>query len=414
MDKKRVVIVGGGFGGLTCAKKLKGNEPEVIVIDKTNHHVFQPLLYQVAAAALSPGDIAIPIRGILSNKNNVEVVLAEVLSVNKEESYIQLSDRKIYFNYLILAPGSSHSYFGKSEWEKFAPGLKTLNDALTIRENILRSFEEAEISEDKIVKNECLTFVIIGGGPTGVEMAGAIAEIAKKTMLKNFRHIKPEEAKIILVEAGPRILPAYSEKLSSIAKNDLEEMGVKVLDHTKITNVISGAVELGNEIIRSKNIIWAAGNVISPLLKTLNIELDRAGRVFVEPDLSVKKYPNIFVIGDAAYLLDKHGGLLPGIAPVAIQQGSYVAKLINNELKGIGRKPFSYFDKGTMATIGKAKAVARIGKLEFSELIAWLLWSFVHIFFLITFRNRFRVMGEWIMYYFTGRRGVRLITKHPV
>jgi NADH:ubiquinone reductase (H+-translocating) len=413
MTKKRVIIVGGGFGGITAAKQLKNSNLELIVIDKTNHHLFQPLLYQVAAAALSPGDIAVPIRGILSKKNNVEVILSEVISVDKEQSCVRLKNREMKYDYLVLAPGSSHSYFGKKQWEEFAPGLKTLNDALTIRENILRSFEEAEIIEDKNIKNECLTFIIVGGGPTGVEMAGAIAEIAKKTMIKNFRNIKPEEAKIILVEAGSRILTAYSEKLSTIAKGDLEAMGVKVLVNTKITNVISGAVEMGNELIKSKNIIWAAGNEASPLLKTLNTELDRAGRVVVEPDLSVKSFPNIFVIGDAAHAADKRGDLLPGIAPVAIQQGNYIAKLINNEVNGLPRKPFVYFDKGTMATIGKAKAVARIGKFEFSQWIAWFLWSFIHIFFLITFRNRFRVMGEWIMYYFTGRRGVRLITKHP-
>lgn len=413
MDKKRVIIVGGGFGGLTAAKKLKSNNLELIVIDKTNHHLFQPLLYQVASAALSPGDIAVPIRGILSNKNNVDVILSEVLSVNKTDSYVQLKDRQIKFDYLILAPGSSHSYFGNTDWEKFAPGLKTLNDALTIRENILRSFEEAEIIEDKSAKNDYLTFVIVGGGPTGVELAGSIAEIAKKTMLKNFRHIKPEEAKVILVEAGPGVLPSYSEKLSEIAKKDLEAMGVKVLVNTRITNVKSGFVETGSGIIKSKNIIWAAGNAASPLLKTLDVELDRAGRVIVESDLSLKGSPNIFVIGDAAHATDKNGSLLPGIAPVAIQQGGYIASLINKEVKGKARKPFVYFDKGTMATIGKAKAVAKIGRMEFSQFIAWFLWSFVHIFFLITFRNRFRVMGEWMMYYFTGRRGVRLITKHP-
>jgi NADH dehydrogenase len=413
MAKIRVIIVGGGFGGITVAKKINNGNIELIVIDKTNHHLFQPLLYQVAAAALSPGDIAVPIRGILSNKNNVEVILSEVISVDKEQSCVRLKNREFKYNYLVLAPGSSHSYFGKTQWEEFAPGMKTLNDALTIRENILRSFEEAEIIEDKNIKNECLTFVIVGGGPTGVEMAGAIAEIAKKTMIKNFRNIKPEEAKIILVEAGPRILPAYSEKLSGIAKGDLEAMGVKVLVNTKITNVISGAVEMGDEVIKSRNVIWAAGNEASPLLKTFNAELDRSGRVAVEPDLSVKGFPKIFVIGDAAHAVDKHGNLLPGIAPVAIQQGNYIARLINNEVKGLPRKPFVYFDKGTMATIGKAKAVAKIGKFEFSQWIAWFLWSFIHIFFLITFRNRFRVMGEWIMYYFTGRRGVRLITKHP-
>jgi NADH dehydrogenase len=414
MQKKKVIIVGGGFGGVSAAKQMKNNNLEIIIIDKTNHHLFQPLLYQVAAAALSPGDIAVPIREIFKNRKNVEVILSWVISVNKQESFIRLSDRKIFYDYLILAPGSSHSYFGNSQWEKSAPGLKTLNDALSIREKILCSFEEAEISKDAAIKNELLTFIIVGGGPTGVELAGAIAEIAKKTMLKNFRNINPTEAKIILVEAGARILPAYSEKLSTVAQKDLEKMGVRVLTDSKITNVQKGIVYLGNDSIKARNIIWAAGNEASAFLKSLDVDLDRAGRVMVEDDLSIKSYPNIFVLGDAAHLNDQKGNLLPGIAPVAIQEGKYAGKLINKDKPKEIRKPFKYLDKGTMATIGKSKAVARIRNLEFSQWIAWFLWSFVHIFFLITFRNRFRVMAEWIMYYFTGRRGVRLITRHPV
>ena len=413
MNKKKVVIVGGGFGGILAAKNLKKDNLEVIVVDKTNHHLFQPLLYQVAAAALSPGDIAVPIRSIFSGRYNIEIIMSEVLSVNKEESFVQLTDRKIYFDYLILAPGSSHSYFGNDEWENYAPGLKTLDDALSIREKILRSFEEAEILENKNLRERFLTFVIIGGGPTGVEMAGAIAEIAKQTMLKDFRNLDPIETKIYLVEAGSRILPAYSEKLSSIAKKDLENMGVKVLVNTKVTNVSEDGVTFGNEFIQTRNIIWAAGNEASPLLKSLKIPLDRIGRVQVKRDLSIENFPNIFVIGDAAYLTNENGEALPGIAPVAMQQGKYVAELIENDLPFNQRKPFVYFDKGTMATIGKAKAVAKIRNLEFSQMPAWFLWSFVHIFFLITFRNRFRVMAEWIWYYFTSRRGVRLITTHP-
>jgi len=414
MNKKKVVIIGGGFGGITAAKQLKKYNLDITIIDKTNHHLFQPLLYQVATAALSPGDIAIPIRSIFKGLKNIEVIMAEVLSVNKEESFIQLKDRKIYFDYLIMAPGSSHSYFGKEEWEKNAPGLKSLNDALAIREKILCSFEEAEIIKNKNEQEPYLTFVIVGGGPTGVEMAGAIAEIAKQTMLKDFKNINPIETKIYLVEAYQRILTAYSEHLSEIAKKDLEKMGVYVVVNTKVTNVSQSGVTLGEKFIKTKNIIWAAGNEASPLLKSLNVELDRAGRVLVENDLSIKGCPNIFVIGDAANLKNKNSELLPGIAPVAIQQGKYVAKLIGSNKDISERKPFEYFDKGTMATLGKAKAVAKIRRFEFSQFAAWFLWSFVHIFFLITFRNRFRVMAEWIWCYFTSRRGVRLITRRSL
>ncbi len=413
MHKKKVVIVGGGFGGITAAKNLKEDSFEIVLIDKTNHHLFQPLLYQVASAALSPGDIAVPIRSIFSGRYNIEIMMSEVLSVNKEESFVQLKDRKVYFDYLILAPGSSHSYFGKNEWEEYAPGLKTLNDALSIREKILRSFEEAEMLMKKSQREKFLSFVIVGGGPTGVEMAGAIAEIVKHTMLKDFRNLDPKETKIYLIEAGSKILPAYSDKLSSVAKQDLENMGVNVILHTKVTNISEEGVSSGEEFIPTNNVIWAAGNQASPLLTSLDVELDRSGRALVEKDLSIKNYPNIFVIGDAANVRDEKGELLPGIAPVAMQQGRYVAESIEDDLHGIQRKPFSYFDKGIMATIGKRKAIAKIRKLEFSKGTAWFLWSFVHIFFLISFRNRFRVMAEWIWYYFTSRRGVRLITTHP-
>ena len=413
MYKKKVIIVGGGFGGILAAKNLKKENLEIILVDKTNHHLFQPLLYQVATAALSPGDIAVPIRSIFSGRYNIEIIMSEVLSINKEESYIQLTDRKIYFDYLVLAPGSSHSYFGKNEWENCAPGLKTLDDALSIREKILRSFEEAEILVSKNLRERYLTFVVVGGGPTGVEMAGAIVEIAKQTMLKDFRNLDPKETKVYLLEAGQRILPAYSEHLSSIAQKDLENMGIKVLVNTKVTNVSEDGVSISDEFIQTKNIIWAAGNETSPLLKSLNVELDRIGRVIVEKDLSIKDYPNIFVIGDAANIKNENGELLPGIAPVAMQQGKYVADLIENDIQHGTRNPFKYFDKGIMATIGKKKAVAKIRKFEFSQTFAWFLWSFVHIFFLITFRNRLRVMAEWIWYYFTSRRGVRLITSQP-
>ena len=411
MNPKRVVIIGGGFGGITAARHLNTTDLQITLIDRTNYHLFQPLLYQVATAALSPGDIAVPIRAVLSKKGNTEVIMSEVISIDKDKKQIQLKDRRIEFDYLIVAPGASHSYFGKNEWEKFAPGLKTLSDALSIRERILISFEKAEMISDPEGRVRYLTFVIVGGGPTGVEMAGAIAEIAKKTMLRNFKNIRPEETRVILVEGAPRVLTAYSEKLSESAKQALTELGVKVITDKMVTNVNYKGVQLKDELIETENIIWAAGNEASPLLKSLNVDLDKAGRVVVEKDLSIKNHSEIFVIGDAAQVKDEHDELLPGIAPVAMQQAKYISNLINNNISPERRKPFHYFDKGMMATIGKAKAVARIRKLEFKGFIAWFLWSFIHIFFLITFRNRFRVMAEWIWHYITGRRGVRLITR---
>lgn len=410
MEPVKVVIIGGGFGGLTAARHLSSSGLKVTLIDRTNHHLFQPLLYQVATAALSPGDIAVPIRALLSGRENTEVIMSEVISINKDEKFVRLKDRNILFDFLIAAPGSSHSYFGNNQWEKFAPGLKTLEDALAIRERILTSFEKAEMISSPELRSRLLTFIVIGGGPTGVEMAGAIAEIARKTMLRNFRHIKPEEAKILLVEAAPRVLTSYSENLSRHAERSLQELGVKVITGKLVTDVTEDGVTMGDEFIGTENVIWAAGNEASPLLESLSAEHDRAGRILVEKDLSIKNYPDIFVIGDAAIIKDAHGDILPGIAPVAMQQAKYVSDIINKRTTPAVRKPFHYFDKGIMATIGKAKAIAKIRKLEFSGFTAWFLWSFIHIFFLITFRNRIRVMAEWIWYYFTGRRGVRLIT----
>lgn len=410
MENKKVIIVGGGFGGLLAAKEFNDTEFDVTLIDKTNHHLFQPLLYQVAAAALSPADIAIPIRSVFSDQKNIKVVLDEVISVNKEKSMIKLYDSEMSFDYLILSPGARHSYFGNDNWEKSAPGLKTLSDALKIRELILNSLEAAEKEPDVKKRTEYLTFVVIGGGPTGVELAGAFAEIAKKTMIKDYKNFRAEDTKIILVEALPRILTSYTTGLSEIAKDDLNQMGVEVRLNTKVTDVNENGVQLGDTFIKSKNVIWAAGNVASPLLKTLDVELDRAGRAIVEDDCSIPGYPNIFVIGDAALMKDEKGETLPGVAPVAMQQGKFVGKLIVNDNGKSNRKKFIYVDKGSMATIGKAKAVAMIKGLKLSGLIAWLAWSFVHIFFLIGFRNRFRVFAEWIWYYITNRQGTRLIT----
>lgn len=410
MVYKKVVIIGAGFGGLNVAKALNKTKLDIKLIDKTNHHLFQPLLYQVASAALSPGEIGIPIREILRKQENTTVLMGDVLHIDKENHKIILANgEKVEYDYLVLAVGARHSYFGKDEWEKFAPGLKTLKDALHIRENILLSFETAERLDNPKESAPYLNFVIIGGGPTGVEMAGSIAEIAHKTMLKNFRRIKPEKTQIFLVEAAPHILPMYPPALSLRAKEDLEKLGVHVLEGKKVTNITAEGVYVDNVFYPCKNVIWAAGNQASPLLKTLDVPLDKQGRVVVEPDMSIPHHPEIFVIGDAACAIGKNQKPLPGVSPVAIQEGKYVAKIIRKHIPKEKRKPFKYFDKGSMATIGKAKAVAMIGKLQFTGLFAWLMWCFIHIVYLIGFRNRLTVMVEWMTFYITGQRGARLI-----
>ncbi len=412
MAYTKVVIIGGGFGGLNVAKSLNHAKLDVLLIDKTNHHLFQPLLYEVATAALSPGEIATPLREILRHQGNTTVIMGEVIKIDKNNKQITIANGDIYgYDYLIISIGARHSYFGREDWERFAPGLKTINDALKIREQVLISFEKAERLDSISEAAKYLNFVVIGGGPTGVEMAGAIAEIAYKTMFKNFRRIKPEESKIYLIEALPQILPMYSGKLASSAVKILEKMGVKVLTGKKVTDINESGVKTEDLFIESKNIIWAAGNQVSPMLATLDVPLDRAGRVIVGPDLSIPDHPEVFVIGDAAHFVGKEGKPLPGVAPVAIQEGNYVAKLIKNAIPKEKRQPFVYFDKGNLATIGKAKAIAMIGKLEISGFLAWLMWTFVHILYLIGFRNRLGVMIEWAATMFTGERGVRLITR---
>jgi NADH dehydrogenase len=384
------------------------------LIDKTNHHLFQPLLYEVATAALSPGDIATPLRETLRKQNNTTVIMGEVTKIDKKNKQITLSNADIIgYDYLVIAIGARHSYFGRNDWEQFAPGLKTINDALKIREQILISFERAERLDSISEAAKYLNFVVIGGGPTGVEMAGAIAEIANKTLFKNFRRIKPEESKIYLIEALPQILPMYPDKLAKKATQTLEKMGVRVLTGKKVTEIHEGGVQIEGMFIESMNVIWAAGNQVSELLKSLDSPLDRAGRVIVGPDLSIPDHPEVFVIGDAAHLIGKEGKPLPGVAPVAMQEGKYVAQIVKKGIPKEHRQPFCYFDKGSMATIGKAKAIAMFGKLQFAGFFAWLLWAFVHIMFLIGFRNRLGVMLEWGAMMFTGERGVRLIT-HPI
>jgi NADH:ubiquinone reductase (H+-translocating) len=409
MAYARVVIIGGGFAGLNLAKSLKKANLDLVLIDKSNHHLFQPLLYQVATAALSPAEIAYPIREILRKQPNTMVVMGEVASIEKDKKQITLANGDtIGYDYLAIATGTKHSYFGNDAWEPFAPGLKTITDALRIREKILKSFEIAERLGNSKETNKYLNFVVIGGGPTGVEMAGAIAEIAHKTLLENFRKIRPEKSKVFLVEGTPHILPSYSKKLSISAKKSLKKLKVKVITGKMVTKISDEGVQIGDTFIESKNIIWAAGNQASPLAKTLDMPLDRQGRILVGKDLSIPGYPEIFAIGDTASIIETP---LPGIAPVAIQQGKYVAKILKKELPLEKRPPFAYHDKGSMATIGKGKAIVQIGKIEFGGLLAWLAWGLIHIVYLAGFRNRLGVIIEWIVVFLTGQRGARLITK---
>lgn len=409
--RKQVVIVGGGFGGISVAKRLKNTDVDITIIDKNNHHLFQPLLYQVATAALSPGDIAVPIRAILGERKGLKVLLGNVTGVNKQEQYVLLENgRQVNFDYLVLAPGAQYNYFGNDDWKKHAPGLKSIGDALQIRERILLSLEEAEQLDDPKLREPYLTFVIIGGGPTGVEMAGAIGEIAKRNMMRDYNTFSKNETRIFLVEAAPKILNGYPDSLSERARETLEEMGVRVLTNTPVTDISKRKVSFSEGAIETPNIIWAAGVAASPLLSSLETKQDRTGRVFVEEDLSIPGNDSIFVIGDAAHKEDESGNPLPALAPVAIQQGTFLGNLIQNEINGKERTSFRFVDKGTMATIGRAKAVADIRGFKFSGFFAWILWSVVHIFFLIGFRNRFRVFVEWMWHYFTFKRGVRLIT----
>ena len=408
---KRIVIIGAGFGGITAAKELINSDNHIIIIDKTNHHLFQPLLYQVATAALSPGDIAKPIRSVFKDHKNIEVLLGNVKSIDIVNHKVFYNDSVVEYDYLILSPGSTHSYFGKNEWSQFAPGLKTLNDALKIREKILLSLEKAEMIEDENERKKYLSFVIVGGGPTGVELAGAISEIVNKNILPDFRNISSESTKVYLVEAMSGVLNAYPQKLTLKAKEDLEKLGVKVILNKKVTGINKDGVQVEEDFIETKNIIWAAGNQVSDLIKQVTKNIDRSGRAIVNKDLSIDEDKNIFIIGDSAFVKDKKGNSLPAIAPVAIQQGKFVGKLLKSgREKNLG-KEFHYFDKGMMATIGKAKAVAVVKGFQLSGLFAWLAWCVIHIFYLISFRNRLRVMAEWIWYYITNRPGIRLIVK---
>ena len=410
MKSQQVVIIGAGFGGLNAAKSL-ANQPgfSVTLIDKTNHHLFQPLLYQVATATLSPGDIAMPIREIFRNDKNIKTLMATVTAINRKDKLVMLEDnQKIAYDYLILAPGSRHSYFGKNQWEVFSPGIKTLQDALRVREMILTSFELAENATDTSFIRSLLTFIVIGAGPTGIEMAGAIAEIAHQSLKSNFRSINPDKTKVYLIEGGNQVLNSYPQKLASHAERSLKKRHVTVLLNTRVTDITRDGVIMEDNFIPAHNIIWAAGNEASPLLKTLETPCDKSGRVIVQPDLSLASDPDLFVIGDGAYYQEKDQAL-PAIAPVAVQQGKFVGNLIRKQIPLNKRPHFHYVDRGMMANIGKFDALVLSGPLQSSGFFAWLAWNFVHIYFLIGFRTKILVLTHWIIYLFKGKRNVRLI-----
>lgn len=410
-SKPKVVIVGGGFGGLWAAKALANKPVEVTLIDRKNHHVFQPLLYQVATAVLSPGEIAQPIRRILAKAKNTEVILGEAVGFDKEKNAVILNDgARVAYDHLIIAAGARHAYFGHDDWETAAPGLKTLEDAVEIRRRVLLAFELAERDAYLTGKQRELNFVVVGGGPTGVELAGAIADIARQALANDFKAIDTRKTNVILFEGSDRVLGTFAEELSVSAKRQLEQIGVDVRLNSYVADIEPGRVKVGEDWIDCDVVLWATGVAASPLGKALGVETDKAGRVMIEKDLSLKEHPNIFVIGDMASLLQENGEPVPGVSPAAMQMGTLTANNILNELKGKPRENFVYWDKGTMATIGRSKAIAEAAGMKFKGFVAWLMWLFLHVFFLIGFRNRLAVMFSWFWAYLTRERSARLIT----
>jgi len=407
-----VVIIGGGFGGLTAAQALAGAPVQVTLLDRRNHHVFQPLLYQVATAGLSATDIAAPLRHILRRASNVTVLLADVVRVDTEARKVVLADGEVGYDFLVLATGATHSYFGHDDWAFHAPGLKTLEDALFIRRRTLIAFERAEKETDAARRRRLLTFVVIGGGPTGVELAGTLVEIARHTLRREFRRIDPGDARVVLLEGLDRVLPTYPPDLSAKARRQLEDLGAEVRTGARVTGVDADGVWLGTERMEAGTVLWAAGVAASPLGRTLGAAVDRAGRVKVEADLTVPGHPEVFVIGDLA-ALEQDGQPVPGVAPAAMQMGRHAARSIVAAVRGEPRRPFRYVDKGSLATIGRRAAVALIGRLKLSGFTAWAAWLGIHIFFLIGFRNRFVVLMEWALAYATHQRSARLILEPP-
>jgi NADH dehydrogenase len=414
----QVVVLGAGFGGLLFCKHFRHPNARITIVDRTNHHLFQPLLYQVAACGLSAPEVAQPIRGILSKRRDITVLFNEAMDFDFGNRRVILKKGELPYDYLVLAMGGQTGYFGHPEWEQFAPGLKTLDDALRIRSQILLAFEKAENETDPAERDRLMTIVVVGGGPTGVELAGAFAELARTVLNKDFRRIDPTKARIILIEGSPKILSHLPLDLSASAQRQLEALGVQIRNNIHVKDIRSGAVELANgEVIRADNIIWAAGVSASPLTKKLGVELDRAGRIKVNPDLSLPGHPEIFAIGDLALVMQENGKPVPGVSPAAMQMGRHVARLLETEIncraKSTSRPPFKYWDKGTMATIGRSAAVAWIGRFKFSGLFAWLAWLFVHLVFLVGFRNRIAVLFQWAYSYFSYRRSARIITYAP-
>jgi NADH dehydrogenase len=412
--RAQVVVLGAGFGGLEFCKQFHYPDAQITLVDRTNHHLFQPLLYQVATAGLSATDIAQPIRSILSNYPNITVLLDNVVDFKLAEKQVVLGGQTLAYDYLVLALGGCTSYFGHPEWEPFAPGLKSLEDALRIRSRILMAFEKAETEAAVEEHDRLMTIVVVGGGPTGVELAGAFAELARHVLNKDFRRIDPKQAKVILIEAGSRVLAQVSPELSASAQRQLEKLGVQVRTNAKVRSLSEGCVDLENgETIHAGNIIWGAGVSATPLTKKLGVELDRAGRVKVNADLSLPGHPEVFAVGDMALVLEADGSLVPGVSPAAMQMATHTAKIIENDLAfpgGVKRPAFKYWDKGKMATIGRSAAVAQIGKFEFSGFIAWLAWLGIHLVFLVGFRNKVAVLFQWFYSYVTYKRGSRIIT----
>jgi NADH dehydrogenase len=421
-----IIVVGAGFAGLNFCKKFPTGRARITVLDRQNHHLFQPLLYQVATAGLSAVDIAQPVRAILNDKPNLEVMMAEVTGCDLAAKKIRIRDHgELGYDYLVLALGGVTSYFGHDEWARFAPGLKSLDDALRIRREILLAFERAEAEPDERRRKELMTIVVIGGGPTGVELAGAFAELTRTVLKKDFDRIDPTKARVLLVEGGPRVLGTFPPDLSASAQRQLERLGVEVRTGVHVTAIREGELEVGGETIRAANIIWGAGVTAHPLTKTLGVELDRAGRVKILPDLSVPGHPEVFALGDMTVLTDAKGRIVPGLCPAALQMGAHAAKVIGDEIAGGKREPssakvtegrlaeraaYTYVDKGSMATIGRSSAVAVVGRLHFSGYPAWIAWLGIHLIFLIGFRNKLSVLMQWTYSYLTYKRGARVIT----
>ena len=406
MQRPRIVILGGGFGGLYAARELRRAEADVVVVDRRNFHLFQPLLYQVATAALNPSDIAAPIRSILRQQKNVSVILGEATKIDTTKRIVTLTEGEVAYDYLVVATGATHSYFNHPEWERDAPGLKTIEDALEIRRRVLLAFEEAERETDPDRQRAWLTFVVVGAGATGAELAGALSEIARQTMVRDFRRINPSSARVILVEGKERVLPTYPPDLSSKAEAQLKRLGVEVLTNAVVTSLDDREVCLGDHTIPARTVLWAAGVQASPIAKSLGVELDRAGRVLVQPDLTIAGHAEVFVIGDLAGVAG-----VPGVAPAAIQEGIHAARNIERAIDRQPLRPFRYLDKGSLATIGRAAAVADVRGVHISGFLAWLAWLFIHILYLIGFRNRLLVMLQWAWAYVTFQRGARLITR---